>query len=119
MKRMLKDLKVKIFADGADKTGMLKLNANPLITGLTTNPTLMRKAGKTRIEAKKDAEDAWVTEVSGLADGTLRPQCNSWYVGANVPGKPRVYLAYVAGIPPYKKRCDEVAERGYEGFVLS
>lgn len=81
--------------------------------------TLMRKAGKSRIEAKKDAEDAWVTEVSGLADGTLRPQCNSWYIGANVPGKPRVYLAYVAGIPPYKKRCDEVAERGYEGFVLS
>ena len=50
MKRMLKDLKVKIFADGADKTGMLKLNANPLITGLTTNPTLMRKAGLTDFE---------------------------------------------------------------------
>ena len=78
----------------------------------------MRKTGKARIEARKDAEDAWVSEVSGLADGTLRPQCNSWYVGANVPGKPRVYLAYVAGIPPYKKRCDEVAERGYEGFAL-
>ncbi len=79
----------------------------------------MRKTGKTRIEATREAEDAWVTEVSSLADGTLRPQCNSWYVGANVPGKPRVYLAYVAGIPPYKKRCEEVVERGYEGFALA
>ena len=51
MKRTLKDLTVKIFADGADKKGMLELNANPLITGLTTNPTLMRKAGMTDFEA--------------------------------------------------------------------
>ncbi len=49
--RTLKDLKVKIFADGADKKGMLELNANPLIQGLTTNPTLMRKAGLTDFEA--------------------------------------------------------------------
>ena len=51
MKRTLKDLEVKIFADGADKKGMLELNANPLITGMTTNPTLMRKAGLTDFEA--------------------------------------------------------------------
>jgi transaldolase len=51
MKRTLKDLKIKIFADGADKKGMLELNANPLITGMTTNPTLMRKAGLTDFEA--------------------------------------------------------------------
>jgi len=51
MKRTLKDLQVKIFADGADKKGMLELNANPLIQGLTTNPTLMRKAGLTDFEA--------------------------------------------------------------------
>ena len=51
MKRTLKDLKIKIFADGADKQGMLDLNANPLITGMTTNPTLMRKAGLTDFEA--------------------------------------------------------------------
>jgi transaldolase len=51
MKRTLKDLQVKIFADGADKKGMLELNANPLIKGLTTNPTLMRKAGLTDFEA--------------------------------------------------------------------
>jgi transaldolase len=50
-KRTLKDLKIKIFADGADKKGMLELNANPLITGMTTNPTLMRKAGLTDFEA--------------------------------------------------------------------
>src|SRR5271165_2422238 len=51
MKRMLKDLTVRIYADGADKAGMLQLNANPLIQGLTTNPTLMRKAGLTDFEA--------------------------------------------------------------------
>src|SRR5215469_1359105 len=51
MKRTLKDLNIKIFADGADKKGMLELNANPLITGMTTNPTLMRKAGLTDFEA--------------------------------------------------------------------
>ena len=51
LKRTLKDLKVKIFADGADKKGMLELNSNPLITGMTTNPTLMRKAGLTDFEA--------------------------------------------------------------------
>src|ERR1035438_4160862 len=51
MKRTLKDLNVKVFADGADKKGMLELNANPLIQGLTTNPTLMRKAGLTNFEA--------------------------------------------------------------------
>src|ERR1700756_2949619 len=49
--RTLKDLKIKVFADGADKKGMLELNANPLIKGLTTNPTLMRKAGLTDFEA--------------------------------------------------------------------
>ena len=51
MKRTLKDLKVKLYADGADKKGMLELNANPLIQGLTTNPSLMRKAGITDFEA--------------------------------------------------------------------
>src|SRR6516165_2264454 len=51
MNRTLKDLKIKIFADGADKKGMLELNANPLIQGMTTNPTLMRKAGLTDFEA--------------------------------------------------------------------
>jgi transaldolase len=45
--RTLKDLKVKIFADGADKKGMVELNANPLVQGMTTNPSLMRKAGVT------------------------------------------------------------------------
>ena len=51
MKRAIKDLRIKIFADGADKASMLQLNANPLITGMTTNPTLMRKAGLTDFEA--------------------------------------------------------------------
>lgn len=79
----------------------------------------MRRNGRIRIEARREAEDDWVDEVAALADGTLRPQCNSWYIGANVPGKPRVFMAYVAGIPPYKKRADAVAADGYTGFDLT
>ena len=52
------------------------------------------------------------------ADATLYPQATSWYVGANIPGKPRVFMPYVAGCGAYRRECDEVAARGYEGFVL-
>jgi cyclohexanone monooxygenase len=48
----------------------------------------------------------------------LYPLANSWYLGANVPGKPQVFMPYVGGFGPYKKKCDEVAANGYEGFLL-
>ena len=51
-----------------------------------------------------------------VADRTLYPLANSWYVGANIPGKPRVFMPYVGGVSAYKKKCDEVAAKGYEGF---
>lgn len=70
------------------------------------------------IEADPAAEDAWVRHVNEEADKTLFPQANSWYLGANVPGKPRVFLPYVGGIGRYRKKCDEVAAKGYEGFQL-
>ena len=57
--------------------------------------------------------------VNAVADSTLYPLANSWYVGANIPGKPRVFMPYVGGFDRYKKRCDEVAAKGYEGFTLS
>ena len=57
--------------------------------------------------------------VNQVADSTLYPLANSWYMGANIPGKPRVFMPYVGGFDRYKRRCDEVAAKGYEGFTLS
>jgi cyclohexanone monooxygenase len=71
------------------------------------------------IEPSKDAEDSWVDHVSELANATLFPQADSWYMGANIPGKPRVFMPYIAGIGPYREICNGVASKGYEGFVLS
>ena len=70
------------------------------------------------IEANLDAENDWVDHVNEVANSTLFPGCNSWYLGANVPGKPRVFMPYL-GFPPYVEKCDAVAANGYEGFTLS
>ena len=78
----------------------------------------MRAHGIARIEAEPAAEDAWVEHVNQIAGGTLFPTCNSWYLGANVPGKPRVFMPYV-GVPPYVEKCNAVAAAGYEGFALA
>ncbi len=71
------------------------------------------------IEATREAEDAWVEHVNIVGNYTLYPLANSWYVGANIPGKPRVFMPYIGGVGPYRKRCDEIAANGYEGFSLS
>jgi cyclohexanone monooxygenase len=73
--------------------------------------------GLARVEATRAAEDAWVEHVKEVADATLFPSCNSWYVGANVPGKPRVFMPYL-GFPAYVAKCEQVAADGYEGFAL-
>jgi cyclohexanone monooxygenase len=70
----------------------------------------------TRIEAEQWAEDAWVQHNNEVAARTLYPLANSWYVGANIPGKPRVFMPYVGGVTAYKKKCDDVAANGYQGF---
>ena len=72
-----------------------------------------------RIEADGEAESNWVSHVNEVADGTLYPRANSWYVGANIPGKPRVFMPYVAGVGVYRKLCDEIATDGYRGLKLS
>jgi cyclohexanone monooxygenase len=72
-----------------------------------------------RIEPTPQAESAWVEHVNQVADSTLYPLANSWYMGANIPGKPRVFMPYVGGFDRYKKQCDAVAAKGYEGFTLS
>jgi cyclohexanone monooxygenase len=72
-----------------------------------------------RIEPTPSAETDWVHHVNQVADSTLYPLANSWYVGANIPGKPRVFMPYVGGFDRYKKHCDAIAAQGYQGFTLS
>jgi cation diffusion facilitator CzcD-associated flavoprotein CzcO len=76
----------------------------------------MREQGKTRVEATEEAEAAWVEHVAEVAELTLFGKANSWYVGANIPGKPRVVMPYAGGQPLYRERCQAVAKSGYEGF---
>jgi cyclohexanone monooxygenase len=80
--------------------------------------TSMRAQGLTTIEADVTAEDAWVTHVNEVAQGTLYPQANSWYMGANVPGKPRIFMPYIGGVHVYGQKLKDVAAKGYEGFVM-
>lgn len=78
----------------------------------------MRAGGCGRIEATLAAEDAWVEHVNAVANRTLYAACSPWYQGSNVEGKPRVFMPLI-GMPPYIKKCEEVAAQGYEGFALS
>jgi cation diffusion facilitator CzcD-associated flavoprotein CzcO len=78
----------------------------------------LRETGRTAIEAQPRAQDAWVEHVNAVADRTLYPMCNSWYVGANIPGKTRVFMPLL-GFPPYVEKCNEVVAKGYEGFTTS
>jgi cyclohexanone monooxygenase len=71
------------------------------------------------IEPEAEAEAEWVAEVNAVADRTLFPRAASWYMGANIPGKPRVFLPYVGGLGNYTRICNEVAAEGYRGFRLS
>jgi len=78
----------------------------------------MEAEGIATIEAEAGAEAGWVEYVNAVAGLTLFNGCSSWYLGANVPGKPRVFMP-LPGFPDYKQKCDEVAAAGYVGFVLS
>ena len=78
----------------------------------------LRERGIGRIEARGEAQQAWVEHVNESAEGTLFPRANSWYVGANVPGKARVFLPYVNGVKIYNDICERVRSQGYEGFRL-
>ena len=70
------------------------------------------------MEAERAAEDDWTDHVQEVADQTLFPKANSWYMGANIPGKPRLFMPYLGGVGAYRERCDEIAAAGYEGFRL-
>jgi cyclohexanone monooxygenase len=71
------------------------------------------------MEAKQDAEDKWVAHVNEVAHTTLYPQANSWYMGANIPGKPQIFMPYIGGVAAYRQICNDVAAKGYEGFAMT
>jgi cation diffusion facilitator CzcD-associated flavoprotein CzcO len=79
----------------------------------------LRQRNYTRVEATVSAEEAWRAQVLAVADTTLFPRADSWYFGANIPGKLREMLAFAGGLPAYMAKCRESAERGYEGFAIS
>jgi cyclohexanone monooxygenase len=79
----------------------------------------LRDRQMAKIEASAAAEDDWVDHVRETADQTLYPEANSWYIGANIPGKPHVFLPYTGGVGAYRKICDEIVEKGYEGFEIA
>ena len=78
-----------------------------------------KRKGFDRVEADEGAQKEWAHEVARIAAMTLYPQGNSWYIGANVPGKPRVFMAYIGGFDRYVARCEEIADSGYTGFRFS
>jgi cyclohexanone monooxygenase len=78
-----------------------------------------KRRGAQSVEAEEEAEDKWVEHVSEVARTTLLPTANSWYMGANIPGKPRVFLPYPGGLGRYREICNSVAAADYSGFVFA
>ncbi len=78
----------------------------------------LRRRGAETIEPTIEAEDAWVAHNQELAEGTLFPTADTWYMGANIPGKPRVFMPNLDFVGPYRAKCDAIAENEYEGFVF-
>jgi cyclohexanone monooxygenase len=79
---------------------------------------MLRQKDVVRIDAEESAESEWLLEVESAAKETLYLQADSWYLGANIPGKPRVFMPYVGGVGRYRYICSEVAKDGYRGFTL-
>ena len=72
------------------------------------------------MEPTREAQNAWVDHSQAVSVGTMftAESCNSWYVGANIPGKPRIFMPYVGGLTAYIEKAEAVADAGYEGFTL-
>jgi cyclohexanone monooxygenase len=79
----------------------------------------MRDRGVGSMEATHHAEDRWVAHVNEVAGNTLYPQANSWYMGANIPGKPQIFMPYIGGVGAYRQICNDVAAQDYEGFAMT
>jgi cyclohexanone monooxygenase len=78
----------------------------------------LRADGKASIEPTVEAEDFWVAHNEEVGNGTLYPLANSWYMGSNVPGKPRMLMPYIGGVGVYRQECDEIVADNYRGFVM-
>jgi cation diffusion facilitator CzcD-associated flavoprotein CzcO len=78
----------------------------------------LRAHGHDTIEATPGAADEWTAHVQEVAAATLYPTADSWYMGANIPGKPRVFLPYIGGLGVYRRRCEQIAADGYPGFAI-
>ena len=78
----------------------------------------MRDIGAATVEPVQAYEDEWVEHVNEVSKISLRSTCSSWYVGANIPGRPRVFMPYIGGFPVYVQKCNEVMANGFEGFVM-
>ena len=80
--------------------------------------SFMRERGLTQVRADLEHENTWVEHIAQVAEGTLYPRAASWYMGANVPGKPRLFIPYIGGYGRYREICAEVASDGYRGFLM-
>jgi cyclohexanone monooxygenase len=78
----------------------------------------LRDRSAATIEPTLAAEDSWVESNQEMADATLWSAADTWYTGANIPGKPRVFMPNLTGVGPYRENCDQVADNGYEGFTV-
>jgi cyclohexanone monooxygenase len=78
----------------------------------------LRDLGAATIEPVQRYEDEWIEHVNEVSKISLRSTCSSWYVGANIPGRPRVFMPYIGGFPIYVQKCNEVMSNGFEGFVI-
>jgi cyclohexanone monooxygenase len=79
----------------------------------------LRMQGKRSLEATAPAEAAWMEQLQSIANRTVFMHCNSWYLGANIPGKPRQFMMNAGGFPAYANQCAQVAANGYEGFAVA
>jgi cyclohexanone monooxygenase len=92
------------------------LHAEAHVNWIADAITYLDKHGHTAIEATADAVEDWNAELNRRADASLFTKANSWYMGANVPGKPRVFMLFIGGFAAYLDICNEVANAGYKGF---
>jgi hypothetical protein len=92
--------------------------AEMVVDWITDAIQYVREKGLKRIAATPEAEEAWVQHSNSLVEGSIITKSNSWFVGANIPGKSRTFLLYANTAPNYRKKCAEVAASGYQGFEL-
>jgi cyclohexanone monooxygenase len=107
-----------LFTVNSSGSGNYTRGAESIVEWVTQCISYMRENGFTRISASPQAEDEWVEYVAKGTEGTLRMKANSWFIGANIPGKARANLTQPDSAPVYRAKRNEIAANGYEGFLL-